>query len=51
MVTPICFAVFRFTTSSNLIGCSTGRLAGLAPLRIPSKKNAARPERSPLAAP
>src|SRR3990170_6284689 len=25
MVTPICFAVFRFTTSSNLIGCSTAR--------------------------
>jgi hypothetical protein len=27
-------AVFRLTTSSNLVGCSTGRSAGLAPLRI-----------------
>src|SRR4029453_3263063 len=27
------FAVLRFTTNSNLEGCSTGRSAGLAPLR------------------
>jgi hypothetical protein len=28
------WAVFRLMTSSNLMGCSTGRSAGLAPLRI-----------------
>src|SRR5262249_36636494 len=28
------FAVFRFITNSNLVGCSTGRSAGFAPLRI-----------------
>ncbi len=28
------FAVLRLTTSSNLVGCWTGRSAGLAPLRI-----------------
>ena len=28
------FAVFAFSTSSNLVGCSTGRSAGLAPLKI-----------------
>jgi len=27
-------AVLRLMTSSNLVGCSTGRSAGLAPLRI-----------------
>ena len=34
IVRPICFAVFRLITSSNFVGCSTGRSAGLAPLRI-----------------
>src|SRR5438309_1704558 len=34
IVTPICFAVLRLITSSNFVGCSTGRSAGLAPLRI-----------------
>src|SRR5688572_1559958 len=34
IVSPICFAVFRLITSSNLVGCPTGRSAGLAPLRI-----------------
>jgi hypothetical protein len=34
MVTPIVFAVFRLKTNSNSVGCSTGRSAGLAPLRI-----------------
>src|SRR5215207_7242979 len=32
--TPSVFAVLRFTTSSNLVGCSTGRSDGFAPLRI-----------------
>jgi hypothetical protein len=31
---PSARAVLRLTTSSNLVGCSTGRSAGLAPLRI-----------------
>ncbi len=34
MVNPICFAAFRLITNSNFFGCSTGRSAGLAPLRI-----------------
>src|SRR5215471_21135405 len=34
IVTPICFAVLRLITSSNFVGCSTGRSAGLAPFRI-----------------
>src|SRR5262245_40951227 len=33
-VRPSAFAVLRLMTSSNFVGCSTGRLAGLAPLRI-----------------
>jgi hypothetical protein len=31
---PRALAVFRFITRSNFAGCSTGRSAGLAPLRI-----------------
>ena len=31
---PSALAVFRFMTSSNFAGCSTGRSAGFAPLRI-----------------
>ena len=33
-VRPSCLAVLRFTTSSNAVGCCTGRSAGFAPLRI-----------------
>ena len=33
-VRPRALAVFRLTTSSNFVGCWTGRSAGLAPLRI-----------------
>ena len=33
-VSPSAFAVFMLITSSNLVGCSTGRSAGLVPLRI-----------------
>jgi putative tryptophan/tyrosine transport system substrate-binding protein len=36
------FAVLRFTTKSNSVGCSTGRSAGLPPLRILSRKEATR---------
>ena len=31
---PSALAVFMLITSSNLVGCSTGRSEGLAPLRI-----------------
>jgi hypothetical protein len=33
-VRPSDFAVFRLMTSRNLVGCWTGRSAGLAPFRI-----------------
>ena len=33
-VRPSALAVFMLITSSNLVGCSTGRSEGLAPLRI-----------------
>src|SRR5207253_1833377 len=33
IVRPSAFAVLRLMTSSNLVGCSTGRSAGLAPFR------------------
>ena len=42
MVRPSARAVFRLMTNSNFMGCSTGRSAGLAPLRILSTKAAAR---------
>ncbi len=35
IVRPICFAVLRLIASSNLVGCSTGRSAGLAQTRKP----------------
>jgi hypothetical protein len=41
-VSPSALAVLRLTTISNVVGCSTGRSAGLAPLRILSTKTAAR---------
>src|SRR5262244_667339 len=34
IVRPSALAVFRLTTSSNVVGCWTGRSAGLAPFRI-----------------
>src|SRR5262249_23175937 len=40
--TPTAFAVVRLMTRSNLVGCSTGRSAGLAPRKILSTKSAAR---------
>ena len=33
-VRPSAFAVLTLMTSSNVVGCTTGRSAGLAPLRI-----------------
>ena len=34
IVSPRALAVLRLMTNSNFVGCSIGRLAGLAPLRI-----------------
>src|SRR5712691_6483583 len=45
-VSPRLFAVLRFRISSNFVGCSTGRSAGLAPLRILATNVAARRKRS-----
>src|SRR5262249_25977171 len=42
IVKPRAFAVLRLITSSNFVGCSTGRSAGLAPLRMRSTYEAAR---------
>src|SRR5439155_16054090 len=42
IVRPRAFAVLRLITSSNLVGCSIGRSAGFAPLRILSTYTAAR---------
>ena len=39
---PRALAVLKFTTKSNLAGCSTGRLAGFAPRKILSTYSAAR---------
>ena len=33
MVRPIAFAVFRLITSSNFVGCATGRSAGVGALQ------------------
>ncbi len=42
IVSPSALAVLRLITSSYLVGCSTGRSAGRAPLKILSTKAAAR---------
>ncbi len=42
IVMPRALAVLRLTTSSNRVGCSTGKSAGLAPLNILPTKCAAR---------
>src|SRR5262249_34259705 len=34
IVSPSSLAVLRFNTNSNLVGCSTGKSAGFAPLNI-----------------
>ena len=41
IVRPSAFAVFRLMVNSNLVGCCTGKSAGLAPLRILSTYTAA----------
>src|SRR4029453_6787111 len=44
ILSPMALAVLRLITSSNVVGCSTGRSAGFAPLRILSMKSVARRE-------
>jgi hypothetical protein len=39
---PSSFAVLRWMTNSHVVGCSTGRSAGLVPFRILSTSVAAR---------
>src|SRR5262249_23857386 len=51
IVSPSSLAVFRLMTNSNLVGCSTGKSAGLAPLRILSTYVAVRRNRSGRFAP
>ena len=46
MVSPSAFAVLRLINNSYFVGCSTGKSAGLAPLRILSTKDAARRQTS-----
>ncbi len=46
IVNPICLAVFKLMISSNLVGCSTGKSAGFAPLRILSTYVAERRNKS-----
>src|SRR6185312_15972299 len=42
MMRPICLAGFKLITSSNFVGCSTGRSAGFAPFKILSTRTATR---------
>src|SRR6516164_3295903 len=51
MVSASTFAVVRLMTSSNLVGCSMGKSAALAPVRIFVTYVAARPNRSGRLAP
>src|SRR5215470_16079745 len=51
IVRPICLAVFRLITNSNLVDCSTGISAGLIPLRILSIIAVARLKGSTSSAP
>src|SRR5262249_6641334 len=39
---PIAFAVFRLSTNRKRVGCSTGRSAGLVPLKMRSTRAAER---------
>ena len=50
-VKPSAFAVLRLIMRSNLVGCSTGRSLGFAPLRILATYMPARRVRSGMSAP
>src|SRR5215471_20740972 len=41
-LSPIAFAVFRLSTNRKRVGCSTGRSAGLVPLKMRSTRAAER---------
>jgi hypothetical protein len=51
MVMPSALAVWRLMTSSNYVGCSTGRSAGLTPLSILSTHAATRRNWTEILAP
>src|SRR5215813_14950174 len=51
IVRPRALAVLRLMTNSNLVGCSTGRSAGLRPFRILSTNNAARRQTATVSGP
>src|SRR5262249_4824844 len=51
IVSPSALAVLRLVISSMIVGCSRGRSAGLAPLRILSTKYAARRKSATLLGP
>src|SRR5262249_43379212 len=51
IVRPRALAVLRLMTNSNFVGCSTGKSAGLAPLRILSTYVAARRNKEERLAP
>src|SRR5262249_17382470 len=51
IVRPSALAVLRLMTSSNVVGCSTGRSSGLAPLRILSTYVAVRRHRPKMLVP
>jgi len=51
IVTPSALAVFRLITSSNLVGCSTGKSSGFAPWRILCTSAALRRKMSGVCAP
>jgi hypothetical protein len=51
IVSPRALAVLMLMTSSNFVGCSTGRSAGLAPFRILSTIAAMRPRDCPALGP
>src|SRR5262249_11356253 len=46
IVNPSALATLTLTTSSKVVGCSTGRSAGFAPFRILSTKLAIRRQRA-----
>jgi len=51
MVSPIAFAVLRLITSSNFVGCSTGKSSGFAPWKILCTSAALRRKMSGVYAP
>src|ERR1700732_3223462 len=51
IVKPEALAVLRLTTSSNLVGCSTGISAGFSPLRMRSTISAPRRHSAPWSVP